>query len=75
MGNFSVEEVGQIWIEININPRRKRCRFGRIASLITAVKLSGVELFAYSKATLEAIASGHLRSRIDQPLPWAFIQR
>ena len=42
---------------------------------IETVTNNGVELFAYLKATLEAIASGHPQSRIDQPLPWAFIQR
>jgi len=33
--------------------------WGRIASLIETCKLNGVEPFAYLKATLEAIASGH----------------
>jgi transposase len=46
--------------------------WGRIASLVETAKLNGVEPYAYLKATLEAIASGHPASRIDELLPWAF---
>ncbi len=40
--------------------------WGRIASLIKTAKLNGAEPYAYLKATLEAIASGHPASRIDE---------
>jgi len=46
--------------------------WGHIASLIETAKINGVEPFAYLKATLEAIASGHPQSRIDDLLPWNF---
>jgi hypothetical protein len=46
--------------------------WGRIASLIETAKVNGVELFAYLKATLEAIAGGHPQSRIDDLLPSNF---
>ncbi len=46
--------------------------WGRIASLVETAKLNGVEPYAYLKATLKAIASGHRASRIDELLPWAF---
>ncbi|WP_172332884.1 transposase, partial [Mangrovicoccus sp. HB161399] len=46
--------------------------WGRIASLIETAKISGVEPFAYLKATLEAIAAGHPQKRIDELLPWNF---
>ncbi|WP_055661902.1 IS66 family transposase, partial [Jannaschia seosinensis] len=46
--------------------------WGRIASLIETAKINGVEPFAYLKATLEAIADGHPKSRIDELLPWNF---
>lgn len=46
--------------------------WGRIASLIETCKINGVEPFAYLKATLEAIAAGHPKSRIDDLLPWNF---
>ncbi len=46
--------------------------WGRIASLIETCKINGVEPFAYLKATLTAIAKGHLQSRIDDLLPWSF---
>jgi transposase len=46
--------------------------WGRIASLIETAKINGVEPFAYLKATLEAIAAGHLQGRIDELLPWNF---
>jgi len=46
--------------------------WARIASLCETAKLNGVEPYAYLKATLEAIASGHPASRIDELLPWAF---
>jgi transposase len=43
-----------------------------IASLIETCKINGVEPYAYMKSTLEAIASGHPKSRIDDLLPWNF---
>ena len=46
--------------------------WGRIASLIETCKINGVEPFAYLKATLEAIAAGHPKNRIDDLLPWNF---
>ena len=46
--------------------------WGRIASLIETAKINGVEPFAHLKATLEATASGHPQSRIDDPLPRNF---
>lgn len=46
--------------------------WGRIASLIETARINGVEPFAYLKATLEAIASGHPQDRIDELLPWNF---
>lgn len=46
--------------------------WGRIASLIATAKINGAEPFAYLKATVEAIASGHPASRIDDLLPWNF---
>ncbi|MCH4541936.1 IS66 family transposase [Ochrobactrum sp. A-1] len=46
--------------------------WGRIASLIETCKINGVEPFAYLKATLTAIASGHPQSRLDDLLPWNF---
>lgn len=48
--------------------------WGRIASLIETCKLNGIEPFAYLKATLEAIASGHPADQIDNLMPWAFKQ-
>ena len=46
--------------------------WGRIASLIETAKINGVEPFAYLQATLEAIANGHPKKRIDDLLPWNF---
>jgi transposase len=46
--------------------------WGRIASLIETCKINGVEPFTYLKSTLEAIAAGHPKSRIDELLPWNF---
>ena len=40
--------------------------------LIEAAKMNNVKPFAYLKATLEAIAAGHLASKTDELLPWAF---
>jgi len=45
--------------------------WGRIASLIETAKLNGVEPYAWLKATLEAIATGHPNSRISELLPWS----
>ncbi len=49
-----------------------RKAWGRIALLIEICKINGVEPFAYLKATLEAIAAGHPKNRIDDLLPWDF---
>jgi transposase len=46
--------------------------WARIASLIATCKLNGIEPYAWMKATLEAIATGHPQSRIDELMPWAF---
>ncbi len=46
--------------------------WGRIASLIETCKINRVEPFAYLKSTLEAIAAGHPKNRIDDLLPWNF---
>lgn len=46
--------------------------WGRIASLIEICKINSVEPFAYLKSTLEAIAAGHPKNRIDDLLPWNF---
>ena len=46
--------------------------WARIASLIATCNMNGIEPFAYLKTTLERIATGHTRSRIDELLPWSF---
>ena len=46
--------------------------WARIASLIATCKMNGVEPFAYMRTTLEAIATGHPHTRIDDLLPWVF---
>jgi transposase len=46
--------------------------WGRIASLIETCKMNDIEPFAYLKAALEAIASGHPARHIDDLMPWAF---
>ena len=37
--------------------------------------MNGVKPCAYLKATLEAIAAGHLASKIDELLPWGSYPR
>jgi transposase len=46
--------------------------WARAASVIATCKLNGIEPFAWMKATLEAIATGHPQSRIDALMPWNF---
>ena len=46
--------------------------WGHIASLIETCKINGVEPFAYMKSTLQMIAAGHPKNRIDDLLPWNF---
>lgn len=46
--------------------------WGRIASLVETCKINGIELFAYLKATLTALANDHPQSRLDDLLPWNF---
>ncbi len=46
--------------------------WGLIASLIETCKMNGVNPFAYLKTTLQALATGHPQSKIDDLMPWAF---
>jgi transposase len=46
--------------------------WARLASLIGTCKINGIEPFAYMKATLEALATGHRNADIDMLLPWNF---
>ena len=48
--------------------------WGRIAPLIEACKMNGVEPYAWLKSTLEKIAAGHPQSKIDELLPCNFDQ-
>ena len=52
--------------------RRLAERQARTAPLIETAKMNAVEPYAYLKATLEAIASGHPASKIDELLPWDY---
>ena len=46
--------------------------WGLIASLIQTAKLNDVEPHVYLTATLQKIAAGHPKNRIDELLPWNF---
>ena len=46
--------------------------WGRIASLIEACKMNGVEPYAWLKSTREKIAAGHPQAQIRELLPWNF---
>ena len=78
-------EMGSNAVENRIRPQaltRKNALFAghdesaaaraSVASLIESAKLNQVDPYAYLKATLEAIASGHPASRIDELLPRYF---
>ncbi|WP_146010375.1 transposase domain-containing protein, partial [Acidimangrovimonas sediminis] len=43
-----------------------------IASLIETCKLNAVDPHAWLAATLSAIATGHMQSRIEELLPWNY---
>ena len=43
-----------------------------IASLIETCKLAGVEPRAYLADVITRIVEGHLNSRLDDLLPWAY---
>jgi transposase len=45
-------------------------RWAIIASLLATAKLNDVEPFAYLKDVMEHLSNGHLKSRIDDLLPW-----
>jgi transposase len=46
--------------------------WARIASLVETCKINDVEPLAYLTRTLEAIANGHPKSRLDELLPGPF---
>ena len=46
--------------------------WARMASLIGTCKLNDVAPYAYMKATLETLANGQPKSRLDELLPWNF---
>tara|TARA_R110002126_G_scaffold191205_1_gene339319 strand:+ start:580 stop:747 length:168 start_codon:yes stop_codon:yes gene_type:complete len=43
-----------------------------VASRVVTARINGGGPFAYLKATLEAVATGHPQDRNDQNLPWNF---
>jgi hypothetical protein len=43
-----------------------------LASLIATCKLSDVELQAYIEDVITRLVGGHLQSRLDELLPWAY---
>jgi transposase len=45
-----------------------------VASLIETCKLNDVEPLGYLTDVLTRIVNGHLNSRIDELLPWAYIR-
>jgi hypothetical protein len=45
-----------------------------IASLIETCKLNAVDPLAYLTATLTAIVKGHKHNRVDELLPWNYLQ-
>jgi transposase len=46
--------------------------WARIASLVETCKINGVDPLSYLTATLEALANGHPKSRLDELLPGPF---
>ena len=46
-----------------------------IASLIETCKLNGIEPLGYLTDVLTRIVDGHPNSRIDDPLPWAYVTK
>ena len=49
-------------------------RWAVVASLLATAKLDGVEPFTYLRMCLSKCAGGHAASRIDDLLPWNWIQ-
>jgi transposase len=47
-------------------------RWATVCSLIATAKLNDVDPYAYLKDVLARMAAGHLRSRLDELLPWAW---
>ena len=45
-----------------------------IATLIETCKLNGVDPQAYMTDVLTKIANGHLASKLDELMPWAYAQ-
>lgn len=50
-------------------------RWAIVASLITTAKLNGAEPYAYLKDVIGRMSSGHPMSRIDDLLPWNWVQK
>jgi transposase len=49
-------------------------RWAIVASLLATAKLNDVEPFAYLRDVLECLSNGHRMSRLDDLLPWNWIQ-
>ncbi len=49
-------------------------RWAIVASLLATAKLNDVEPFAYLRDVLECLSDGHPMSRLDDLLPWNWIQ-
>ena len=46
-----------------------------LASLIATCKLNGVEPQAYIEDVITKLVGGHLQSRLDELLPWAYVPK
>lgn len=56
---------------MHLSPGTTRAKefWERIVSLIATAKINGVEIFAWLKATMEAVAAGHPQATADDLLP------
>jgi len=45
-----------------------------VASLIETCKFNGVDPQAYMADVLSKIANGHLASKLDELMPWTYVQ-
>lgn len=64
---------GWVAIFMGSGRRRRACRGGPVYSLVETAKLDGLDPQAYLRDLLERIAD-HPINRIDEPLPWNFVQ-
>lgn len=73
MTEITTDTIAALRGELSNLPQKEATRLSsRRAVELLLGEISAARTRGYLKSTLEATATGHLKNRIDDPLPWNF---